>query len=191
MNKLIIGIVAIIVTVLTSGVQADENQPAVRAAVPQGAVQDAFENSLKAYFDIQVALSEDDLERAEEGASRLLQALTGVPMKDMPADFHAVWMKSVPNLKASTDAVNTASNLGDARQAFESLSLAMLNLVRNVDYTGDVPVYQYHCPMAFHNKGADWLQDKEGTANPYFGAAMYRCGKLEAQIHEAPGGGAR
>jgi len=191
MKKLIISFVAIIALVTSIELRANDNPPTVRAALPKGAVQDGFESSLKAYFDIQVALSEDDLERAGEGASRLLQALSGVSMKEMPADLHVVWMKSYPRLKASTDAVKIAANLGDAREAFEAMSLAMLNLVRNVDYTGDVPVYQYHCPMAFQNKGADWLQDKEGTANPYFGAAMYRCGKMQAQIHKTPAGGAR
>ncbi|MCB0295126.1 MAG: DUF3347 domain-containing protein, partial [Calditrichaeota bacterium] len=38
-------------------------------------------------------------------------------------------------------------------------------------------VYRYHCPMAFDNKGADWLQDKQGVENPYFGSAMFRCGE--------------
>lgn len=188
MKNLVIAIIALVASI---ELQANDNPPTVRAALPKGAVQDGFENSLKAYFDIQVALSEDDLERAGEGASRLLQALSWVSMKNIPADFHAVWITSHPRLKASTDAVKNATNLGDAREAFETMSLAMLNLVRNVDYTGDVPVYQYHCPMAFQNKGSDWLQDKEGTANPYFGAAMYRCGKMQAQIHEVPGGGTR
>ena len=34
----------------------------------------------------------------------------------------------------------------------------------------------FHCPMAHDSQGADWLQLAVETANPYFGAAMLRCG---------------
>jgi hypothetical protein len=33
--------------------------------------------------------------------------------------------------------------------------------------------------MAFKNRGADWIQNKRGTENPYFGAAMFKCGEVE------------
>jgi Cu(I)/Ag(I) efflux system membrane fusion protein len=36
--------------------------------------------------------------------------------------------------------------------------------------------------MAFENKGARWLQQDEEVRNPYFGAAMFRCGEVEKQI---------
>ena len=36
--------------------------------------------------------------------------------------------------------------------------------------------------MAFDNTGADWLQEKKGTENPYFGASMFTCGTLEATL---------
>jgi Cu(I)/Ag(I) efflux system membrane fusion protein len=36
--------------------------------------------------------------------------------------------------------------------------------------------------MAFDNKGAYWLQDSEEIANPYFGAAMLRCGEKAGEL---------
>ena len=39
------------------------------------------------------------------------------------------------------------------------------------------PIRRFHCPMAFDNRGADWLQNTPETANPYFGKAMPRCGE--------------
>lgn len=164
------------------------DMPDTRPIIPEGALEDAFENSLRAYFDLQVALSEDDLERSRQAASRLGDVLRDVPMSDMSDDLHTVWMKTAPWLKESSSAVKDASDLGDARRAFEALSIAMLRLVHHVEYQGDLPLYQYNCPMAFDDKGADWLQNKEGTANPYFGSAMYKCGVLEERIHEAAGG---
>ena len=38
--------------------------------------------------------------------------------------------------------------------------------------------------MAFNNKGADWLQNKTGTENPYFGKMMFSCGDQVEVIFE-------
>ncbi len=162
--------------------------PDVRADIPKGTIQDAFEGMLNRYFDVQVALSEDDLERSKRAATGLTGELRNVPMHAMADDLHAVWMNTGPWIKEATGAVKNAADISDARRAFEALSIAMLRLVRHVSYHGDLPLYQYHCPMAFDDKGADWLQNREGTANPYFGSAMYGCGTLEERIHEGAGG---
>jgi len=36
-------------------------------------------------------------------------------------------------------------------------------------------VYLLHCPMAFNNQGANWLQKDANTRNPYFGTTMLKC----------------
>ena len=182
---------------------ADSNRPDGPAAglsmgipdspplIPDGVVQASFENSLRAYFDLQVALSEDDLVRSQQAATRLADSLRDAPMNAMSDDLHVVWMGNAPRLKESTAALKHGDTLGDARRSFEAVSIAMLQLVRQVDYRGELPIYQYHCPMAFDDAGADWLQNREGTANPYFGSAMYRCGVLQERIHDTTGGGSR
>lgn len=41
------------------------------------------------------------------------------------------------------------------------------------------PALKYHrfyCPMAFDDKGGVWFQDNASLENPYFGAAMLKCG---------------
>ncbi|MCP4450592.1 MAG: DUF3347 domain-containing protein, partial [Planctomycetes bacterium] len=38
--------------------------------------------------------------------------------------------------------------------------------------------YQFHCPMAFDNQGASWLQNVNDIKNPYFGDMMLKCGEL-------------
>ena len=53
---------------------------------------------------------------------------------------------------------------------------------------GGDSVHRFHCPMAFDNEGADWLQRAEDTENPYFGSQMYRCGsRLETFVAGAGG----
>jgi Cu(I)/Ag(I) efflux system membrane fusion protein len=36
--------------------------------------------------------------------------------------------------------------------------------------------------MAFENRGASWLQADTDIRNPYFGAAMLKCGNIEKLI---------
>ena len=42
----------------------------------------------------------------------------------------------------------------------------------------DGQVGLFHCPMALDGEGADWIQEGEETANPYYGSEMLRCGSL-------------
>jgi Cu(I)/Ag(I) efflux system membrane fusion protein len=44
-------------------------------------------------------------------------------------------------------------------------------------------LYRIHCPMAFNNKGADWLQADKDIRNPYFGASMLSCGEVTEEIN--------
>jgi Cu(I)/Ag(I) efflux system membrane fusion protein len=42
----------------------------------------------------------------------------------------------------------------------------------------DGTLYVQHCPMAFNNKGADWISREHDIRNPYFGASMLTCGDV-------------
>ena len=66
------------------------------------------------------------------------------------------------------------------RQFFELLSKEMLVSVKRYGQSQDEPLYRAHCPMAFNDRGADWLQRGKEIHNPYFGAAMLKCGEIKA-----------
>ena len=57
--------------------------------------------------------------------------------------------------------------------------------VKRYGPVGEKTVRRMHCPMAFNNRGASWLQEDEVVANPYFGSAMLRCGE---QVEIVSGG---
>ena len=42
--------------------------------------------------------------------------------------------------------------------------------------------------MAFDDRGAAWLQQRDGIRNPYFGASMLVCGEVR-RLHPASGKG--
>jgi len=150
-------------------------------------VSDVFREQLdpvySAYFEIQAGLSLDDLAKSKSAAKALLSALNKVDMTLLGNTEHLAWMKLSSTLKETASAV-TAGDIRNARTAFEPLSTVVARTVKSFGSTGATPIYRFHCPMAFDNKGADWLQRKHGTENPYFGSAMFKCGSEEETLVE-------
>jgi len=40
------------------------------------------------------------------------------------------------------------------------------------------------CPMADHDKGADWLQIGDDIRNPFYGSEMLTCGEVISAVSE-------
>lgn len=129
------------------------------------------------YLDVQDALAGDDLDAARTAA----RALTGV--------FSAHCAEAIGELVAAAEAVATARDMGAMRESFEPLSDQLWLAVSAVGWQGDEPLRRYHCPMAFDNAGAHWLQQDTTTANPYYGAMMLRCGGETDQLAAAGAAG--
>ncbi len=158
---------------------ADRGGPAERA--------DTFEEELTPaallgrllipYLAAQEALAEDHLEAAGDAAGDLIDALRqdgAVPLAEEEA---AAWQAGRERLRGAAKQLFRADELEAARQAFDQLSQALVAALDRFGYARAAGELQlYHCPMAFGNRGADWIQAGDTTANPYFGAAMLRCG---------------
>ncbi len=80
----------------------------------------------------------------------------------------------------------------DRLQEAERVLRRALDLKKNLGdrfgVAGPNAVYRIHCPMAFGDAGADWLQPDEQTRNPYYGDAMLGCGDV-VEVIDAPTGG--
>jgi len=156
------------------------------------AVPDAFRAQLDsvyaAYFRVQRALSHDSLEGAKKESKAVLEALDHVDMTLLDHESHMAWMKELKVLAEGGGGIGGADSIDDARKSFKSLSDALIRVARSFGTTGNIAVYRFHCPMAFDNKGSDWLQDKPEIENPWFGSSMLKCGTLEETISPGHGG---
>lgn len=132
------------------------------------------------YFAVQLALAGDDLGKTKAAAKAMNEALSAV-IPEFDPEGSAVYVELKNRLSDSLATLDQAADLEAARVPFEPLSAAIDELVRRFG-TGEVAVFSAHCPMAFDNRGADWLQGDEQLLNPYFGAAMLKCGSVEEQI---------
>ena len=124
------------------------------------------------YLQLQAALAGDDL-LAAKASIKLLLAVSG----------HSA---APGKLLRTMSAVESLDDL--RRPHFERLSNAMIAAVKANPDSFDGELLIMHCPMVYPDRGADWLQGLEFLQNPYFGARMLRCGRIEETIKASDSG---
>ncbi len=134
------------------------------------------------YFSIQTALASDDLAAAKKGAKDLREKLDLVDMELVSGKAHVTWMKNAQEMEQTADTILNAENLEDAREGFAMLSQVITTTIDRFGAGPGQNVYQAHCPMAFGNRGASWLQSSKEISNPYFGNMMPRCGEITKKL---------
>lgn len=149
--------------------------PAMPDRVP---VPDSFVFALKpvyaAYLDAQESLAADDLGGFAQAASDLRTALGFVGEAGLVGDPLTAWRRAASKLRVD----GAITDIEIARTQFEDMSEAIIALQLRFGHRGNETWNVAHCPMAFDNNGADWLQRGTQINNPYFGAAMLRCGDI-------------
>lgn len=145
-------------------------------------VPDSFVFALKpvyaAYLDAQESLAADDLGGFSRAAADLRTAIGFVEEAGLVGEPLGVWRRASARLRVEPGITDIAV----ARTKFEAMSEAVIALQRRFGHRGSEAWHVAHCPMAFDNKGADWLQRGEQINNPYFGASMLRCGDIRASF---------
>jgi Cu(I)/Ag(I) efflux system membrane fusion protein len=159
-----------------------------QAGAPSAEVPEAFKIQLDSvftsYFDVQQSLSRDDLSAAQTATKKVLNKLNAVDMTLLEGPLHMAWMKEYGNVEKTAKELSGEQDIERARQAFAQLSESLAAVAKKFGTSGARPILRFHCPMAFDGRGADWLQNKPGTENPYFGATMFTCGEQTEVIVE-------
>jgi len=128
-----------------------------------------------AYFLVQKELAADNFGSAHAGAGRLAKVLEQVDHSSLPPAQRKIWLQLLGKLRPAGAELAAAAELEKIREAFSRFSEHLAAAAGTFSSHGKNPVVLFHCPMAFDNKGAIWLQDHGDTENPYFGAMMLRC----------------
>jgi Cu(I)/Ag(I) efflux system membrane fusion protein len=138
------------------------------------------------YLQLHESLASDDKDSATQAAGETLEALNAVQMSLLSGNAHKVWMANSTKMKAALEKIKQAGQIEPMRESFEEISNELIAVVGQFGVYQGKTLYNIHCPMAFNNKGADWLQTDEDIRNPYFGASMYKCGQVIEVIGEKP-----
>ncbi len=134
---------------------------------------DGLNSLISEYLEVQATLAGDNFPGAKSAAERLRAEALKVKSDDLPAAAKPTWPKAYKPLAAALDKALKTGDIDAFRAQFETISNAIIPLVEAAKPEG---VHRYRCPMAFNNKGADWLQKGTLVTNPYFGSSMLRCG---------------
>lgn len=117
---------------------------------------------VKSYLEIQHALAADRF------------ADVKAPAKTLASQASALGADGAAIAKAAS-AVESAADIGAARQAFGPLSDALIARVQAAGSRGDGELKLAFCPMIRRS----WLQRDAQIRNPYFGASMSTCGEFK------------
>ncbi|HRP63311.1 MAG TPA: efflux RND transporter periplasmic adaptor subunit [Phycisphaerales bacterium] len=137
----------------------------------------------EAYLELQVALSDDDLSRSRDAAKQFHSIVTAIDGSMLNGDARELWRVLSARLRANHEHVDHV-DIEALRKHFHGWSNAIIEVAQRFGYAGESDVVIAHCPMAFDFAGADWLQVGRDIVNPYFGAAMYRCGEVTRAVEK-------
>jgi Cu(I)/Ag(I) efflux system membrane fusion protein len=150
-----------------------ETTPVEMIAGPAGETLEAF---FAAYFTVQARLAADEVPTADQAGQLVAQAKSLVSSQALSDEQRALVEPTVEH-----GAHLAHGDLKMARKAFKAFSPGVIRLAARVRGEAAERSYlHYHCPMV-PGGGGDWLQAEAPLANPYWGAAMLRCGD---QVHE-------
>lgn len=154
---------------------ANQTTPSVseRSMVPAHFL-DAIEPIYESYLNAQVSLAADELSGFVVAAQELNAAVEAVDEAGLIGETLGIWRSAAGKFRVS-DAI---TDIETARVKFEKLTEGVIALQRRFGHAGHENLKLVHCPMAFDNTGADWLQRGTQISNPYFGAMMLRCGDI-------------
>jgi len=159
---------------------------AVRRLRPAPEFINRLDAPFAAYFVLQDALSHDKWDEARAATGKLEHAVGALADLSAGGEVGAAWKTDFTALKKSVTTLAASSDMKTIRIAYQPVSNTMITIAKRYGTSGRFAVRRYHCPMAFDDKGADWLQNKSGIENPYFGAEMFSCGVLKEVITEGP-----
>lgn len=136
---------------------------------------------VNAYFELAGKLAGD----AESGAVKALDELHAAADRMKPVGLSGENAAEFERLRTVLlDATRRPDKptLKTLREGLPKITGALRDYLRTFGHDQASPIALTHCPMAFDNRGADWLAPDEVVHNPYFGAEMLSCGVARAFI---------
>lgn len=158
-----------------TGVQENHDSPTAMKQTMKMNFSDSFQKDFKpvllAYLKVKDALVASDAPQTVVSAKATLEALNAIPTSNLGKMEKEHFNASIKMLEA----IAAKTNLNNQRSHFVLLNEHLVALVSAFS-TLENTLYVQQCPMANNNQGAVWLSVEKDIRNPYFGAAMLKCG---------------
>lgn len=133
------------------------------------------------YLHIKNALANDNAGEAANGAKAMEEAIRKLDKSLLTAEQKTAYDANEADMKEHAEHIaENGDKIKHQRSHFVMLSEVIYELVKN--FGAGRLVYHDHCPMARDNQGAMWISEVKEIKNPYFGAEMFKCGRVEEVI---------
>lgn len=152
-------------------------------SVPEKAVemseefQRSLEDIIRAYSDLKDAFVQSDAKLVDMAIGPLAKLIEGASVSELKGKESKQWSNTASSLQKSLKGIQTNEDVELKRKEFETLSESLISAVEYFG-NGDMLIYKQYCPMAFGDKGANWLSLQKEIRNPYFGDKMLTCGEV-------------
>ncbi|PCI31377.1 MAG: heavy metal transporter [Flavobacteriaceae bacterium] len=142
--------------------------------------KDLANGIIDSYLQLKNALTNDDEKGAATAGTAMLNAFAAFDMTQVTGDAHKIYMEIAESSKEHAEHI-VKSPMDHQREHFEVLTTDMIDLIAALGT--NKTLYQDFCPMYNGNKGAAWISEFKEIKNPYFGARMLSCGKVQKQFN--------
>ena len=171
----------------------DEDAPSCCEIAPEHALPPALDEAthtalsalFNGYIETQQALAADDSDASADGFAAILSQVTAT-QEAVPAEASEAMERPLKRLQDAARAAAATDDIETMRRHFQPISDVLIDLAQQLPNIPDSPMVQVHCPMAFDDTGADWLQQGDEVRNPYFGASMLACGVIQERYGPDP-----
>lgn len=177
--------VTILVSILIACSSKDETkEPAPTPQQPLAksnnseAFNTQFADLLKNYYALKEAFVKEDTAIINKTAKALQTSTDSLNLANLQADSSILltMQSDKESLIANIKGVIGEVNIDEKRKDFAMLGEFVYGLFRTSRYDKE-KLYKQRCPMAFNNKGAEWLSNAEEIRNPYLPKTMLECGE--------------
>jgi len=158
--------------------KAPAPKPAPESALGPQQTDDMMQ-MLASYYELKDALVATDTAKADAAAARLSSAAEQFKNSAASLPQYTAMQPKVEHILKASDSIlsEKSESIETQRAHFDGISDAMFAVLQEAKLRNG-GVYRQHCPMAFDNRGANWLSDTTEVVNPYFGDQMLHCGAV-------------
>ena len=134
-----------------------------------------------AYLPLKDALVQTNPTTAATATVAFKGALAAIDTSLVKEEASTYLLKKLNGLQRHSEKMLELTAIEKQRKQFQQITKLLIPILQAYGVEGET-IYIQHCPMAFNNRGADWLSAEEKIQNPYFGDKMMKCGSVTGTI---------
>jgi len=137
--------------------------------------------ALDAYLALVDALAADDASKGGVAIAALKATLDKAEGKGLEGHAQHQFKDLLAALKKAA-AGDPPKGIAEQRDLLGGLTKPLTDYLRAFNHGLSFPLAEAYCSMAFKNRGGTWFQKGAEVRNPYFGAAMLKCGEVKREL---------